>query len=428
LKEGMVWSDGTPISSQDILSSLKLILSPSAPKELAYYLLNIAGADAYKSAISDQIDGITLVSTEEVLINLVLPDPFFKQRLLTPIVPSHIYSHIDHSDFFENNYQESYISCGPYILTNKKNDSFFFESNPHFHLGCPKIERMEISLGNSRDLYNKIWNDEVDFAEITYEDAEFIESNILYFKDNFELHALEKPLINFLIFNHNNQLLKNKNFRKAIAHAIDKQTINDILYGGYAENLNQYYSNLLGKYKGDNIIEYQFDIEYSKEIINSQKDLPKNLWLRLGCNINNSRQHKMAQMVSIQLEKTGIKVELIIYKNGYDWKKDFLEDRLDMFILEYQHLISPDPSKIFGSKSFFMELIKWECPENEKIISALSISNINGYKQWSNFISDELPVLFLFSPLELQFIRKNVCNLKPSPRGLLWNIHELEIL
>lgn len=225
-----------------------------------------------------------------------------------------------------------------------------------------------------------------------------------------------------------NQLLKNKNFRKAIAHAIDKQTINDKLYGGYAENLDQYYSKLLGKYKGDKIVEYQFDIDYSKEIIKAEKDLPRNLRLRLGYNISNTRQHKMAQMVTNQLEKIGIKIELIRFKGGYDWKTDFLEDKLDMFILEYQHLISPDPSKLFAANSFFIELIKWKCPENEKLISTLSVDDKDGYRQWSNFISDELPVLFLFSPLELQFIRKSIYNLKPSPRGLLWNIHELEIL
>lgn len=426
LKDDLFWNDGTKITINDYKFSLETLLHPAAPRNIGRYFMNIVGATEYKKGLSDVINGIKTNNELEFEIALDKPDPFFNQRLLIPIIPQHVFSKIEPISLFKNEYSDKYIGCGPYKLISKESDKFTFKRNESFHLGCPNIRNMIIETGDSEKLIYGIKNNLIDFAEISYEDISNLDGDL----QDYVLYQFEKPLINFIIINHNNEFLKNKFVRQAIAYAIDKEQIKRSVYQGYAEPIEQYYSSILKNYKVKDLNKYKFNINKSVEVIDGIIPNGESITLKLGIDRLNKEHKIMARIIKDNLSKINFKVEIIEYENADSWQQDFLNDELDLFIFDYKHLICPDPSNIFSKNSGLIKLTKWDSPENFNLVNSCRNANndqIAVFQDWSRFINEELPVVFLFSPYEIQIINKRISNLKPSPRGLLWNIHELLI-
>lgn len=424
LKDQLKWNDGHPITTKDISYTIELLLNEAAPSHLSKYFLNIISAEEFREKKSNKIKGINILNDQIIQFSLKNPDPFFNQRLLLPIIPEHIFKNIIPEDFYSNTYSNNYIGSGPFKLLSKEIDKFIFEKNERFHLGDPYIDHMTIQVGEQNILNNLLKNKSIDFAEISFNDIELAAKH----KDNYDIYGLDKPTISFIALNHNNKILAKKAVRKALAHALDREKMIKEIYKGYAKPINQYYPNVLERYQGINLCDYSFNIEKSKNLLD--RELADPLYIKLGVNINNKEHISMASFIKSDLMKIGIYVSIIEYENHSLWKEHFKDNLLDMFLIDYQMLLCPNPQNFFGPNSVLMQLLGWNDTENNILIDQCTKTNekeLDVFQKWSTFINEEVPVLFLISPLEIQLISKNITNLKPSARGLLWNIHELQI-
>ena len=82
LREGLKFSDGTPVESSDVEFSWARALSPELRSPWSEYVLgNVVGADQVTSGSVRELDGVTIVDEMTIEVSLVAPDVEFPAKL-----------------------------------------------------------------------------------------------------------------------------------------------------------------------------------------------------------------------------------------------------------------------------------------------------------------------------------------------------------
>jgi len=139
LKPGLMWSDGEPLTSDDLVFTYQMIQDPANN-----FLQAGSIADALVSA--EVVDDTTFTLTFDG------PKPFPEDQAGSPglstILPAHIFRPVYESEgsieFAAENLDPTVFS-GPYVLSDwRRGESMTFEVNPNYVGGAPKIGRVII--------------------------------------------------------------------------------------------------------------------------------------------------------------------------------------------------------------------------------------------------------------------------------------------
>lgn len=220
LRPDMKWSDGEPLTSEDVA-----------------YTVNRAREDGWlnHSAVvanltAEAPDPTTVVITSKVA------DPKLP-TMDAYIVPKHIFEKYDKKALRKYDGQDG-VGSGPYVLEEFKKGQFArFKANPNYWGGEPALSAVVIrNFNNAEAMVAALRRGEIDFAhavtgaafdQLSNEDGiELVEGNQGAFQE-FAINGgdgLKKP----------HPALLDPVVRQAIAHAIDKQTIVDRVESGHA--------------------------------------------------------------------------------------------------------------------------------------------------------------------------------------------------
>lgn len=207
LKPGLKWGDGTPISSDDMLFSINA--------------------------------GINSNRTETVKIDKLTMDVIYRQRRKSILEKFPLYPKEHFESVFNENGYDGIIEKmktepppldGPYILTEfDSKNRMVFEKNPYFAGTEPLIERIIFKLvkksdGGADTLVKEKKTDAVGYLSVsTYNKVKNADGYAIKI-DPYNLLNILQPDLGVFPFN-------DLNFRKALAHGIDKNKIARILYG-----------------------------------------------------------------------------------------------------------------------------------------------------------------------------------------------------
>lgn len=82
LRNGLRFSDGTPVTSEDVAFSLTRALDPATGSTTGpFYLANIVGADDLAAGKAKELAGVTAVDPQTIQINVRQPSAFFLSQL-----------------------------------------------------------------------------------------------------------------------------------------------------------------------------------------------------------------------------------------------------------------------------------------------------------------------------------------------------------
>ena len=162
MKNNVTWSDGTALTANDFVYSIKREVSPSLACPYASFYFNIVGAQAYYSSASDTSDqqaalaaavGVSAPDNYTLVIKLVAPqETILDCMALWAVDP--IRSDIV-AKYGDNNWTAppNYICDGPYILTTWTHQTeLVLKPNPNYWGTKPKLQEidfMEITDANA---------------------------------------------------------------------------------------------------------------------------------------------------------------------------------------------------------------------------------------------------------------------------------------
>lgn len=222
IKKDLLWSDGQPLTSDDVVFTIKTVEDPSA--------LSIYG---------DSWEGVLAERLSELQVRLSLPTPysfFMKNIKSLPIVPKHIFGNIPVNNLALSNYNLEPVASGPYQVKNfsKKKDGFITEyhlvPNKNYSGAGPFIQNFYFKFfENEKELIENLASRKINGFGSMLPNLSFLNIG--------KTIATTIPMSRYYALFYNlqiNPMLKEKNFRYALNYAIDKEKINKDVFGNSA--------------------------------------------------------------------------------------------------------------------------------------------------------------------------------------------------
>lgn len=471
LRRGLKWSDGKPITIDDVLYTYNEIVFKG--------LGNPSTMDAM------MIDGKlpTLSKIDSNTIKFSTPKPFapFLRQLSYPILPKHYFK--PYSDKGADTFNtflnpdtnpSTIVSNGAFILKEYvPAQRVVYIRNPNYYKintnneKLPYINKLVyLIVGDSNNDILKFEAKEIDMIGLKggnvarYKQKEpksdytiynlgadtgtmFIVMNLNKGKDN-----NGKYYVNIV----KQKWFDNKDFRKAIDYAIDRKSmVQNIAFGVAeplftAESLNSIYlnKNIKGHAKNKEKalellrnagFEYKHNKLYDKQGNFVEFDL--------YTNAGNLEREAIGVMIKQDLEDIGIKVNFkpiefnsLVNKltNSYDWDMAIMgltgsplepHDGKNVWTTKGTlHMFNPNPNE---SNKY-----DWE-KELDDIFNKASLKLTYDerkplYDRYQEIVSEQNPMIYLYSPSRIIAIRKKIKNVFPSKlSGVLYNLDEVYI-
>lgn len=215
IEEGQRWSNGTPLTSDDIIFTINTIQNPDT-----------------KSPLFKNWEGVIAERVSELQIRFTLRTPyaFFKENMeRLPIIPEHIFGKIPPANLALSSYNLEPIGSGPYKFKSfsKRKDGFIKEfhlvPNKYYMGNAPFLQNFYfVFFENERDLLRAFRFRQINgFGSANPNKKIFSEE-----RSNTQTSILPMSRYYAIFFNENvNPILKSEALRRALQDAIDTEEI-----------------------------------------------------------------------------------------------------------------------------------------------------------------------------------------------------------
>lgn len=457
LRKGVKWFDGVEFTADDVVFTYnQLIYNKDIP---------CSARDIF--TIEGKIFKVEKLDTHKIRITTPLPYAPLLRHLSHPILPKHILEKsVKEGKFPEtwgvNTPPEMIIGTGPFKLTEYlPGQRLVYKRNPNYwQKGLPYIDsivRYIVQDENAQLI--KFRAGEIDILSVGGKDYALIKKEAS--KKNYTVYDCGPAFgTNFICFNQNiNYVDKTKydwftnlKFRKAIAYALDKQTmINNVLHGIGAPQYAAM-SKAAKFFYNPNVKQYPYNPQKAKELLKEAGFIDTNndgilenppltpVEFILLTNANNNERVDLGTIIQTDLRKIGLDVSFrpIDFNNlvnilNYTHKWDAVLIGLTGGIEPHGgknvwatdghlHLWNMNPEQVTSWEKeidkLFNQGVQELDPEKRRKI----------YWQWQEIAAEKLPLIYTVNPKAIYAVRNTIKGIHPTAfGGVLHNIEEIWI-
>ena len=232
IRQGVTWSDGTPLNAHDFVYSWQRVLDPNTISQYMAALDPIKNATKIGAGEMELTDlGVVATDDNTLVVTLEGPTTFFPLLAATwtySPVPKHI---IDEKaeKWVE---AENIVSNGPFIMTAwDHNQQIVVEQNPNYYGEKPTITKATYRIYDdpATQAYTSYEANELDYAEPGGPDLERIRADATL---SAELITFPRSNCYFMICDTTNAPTDKVEFRQALYKAIDRKTLSETIFKG----------------------------------------------------------------------------------------------------------------------------------------------------------------------------------------------------
>jgi len=314
IKDGIKWHDGEAFSAEDIKYSIEYFLRTGAGHNvLASSFKCIEGAEAMMAGEAEEISGI-VVDGNKLTINLASPTAFLLFSLgQMQVHPKHCLVEYDPVTFATSDFWLNPIGTGPYKIKEfAPNDYAILEKYDEYHGNVAEIELVKLGYYSDGDYVTLAQSGAIDYAHTMDVDV----ANEIAKLDNYTVESVPIMYNDMLFWNsygrggNGDDPLSDINTRKAILHAIDRQSIVDSVLSGYALVHDSLVPASDPNYN-DDIYKYTYDPELAKELLaESGFDFSKTI--RIATYYDNQLTANILDAIVYYLSEVGITAEWFV--------------------------------------------------------------------------------------------------------------------
>jgi len=468
IRDGVRWNDGEPLTAYDVEFTFNdLIYNDDIPAPMRDLLI---------------IEGkrIKVTALDEKTVQFVTPTKFapFLRLAGTAILPKHAYEKLVKDGSFKyslgvDSPPESIIGAGPFMIEKYvPGQRVILKRNPHYWKfddagnRLPYLDKVVIEIVQTEDVsVMKFKQGQLDYLGLRGEDYPDLKplekqgdftiymtgvnrgSQFLFFNQNTGTDANGKPYVDPVKL----KWFRNVQFRKAVAYAIDRQSMVDVLMNGLG--IPQWSPVGPGSpfFHNPDVPKYPYNPRKAKEILAEAgfKDINGDGYLEdpdgntvefdLTTNSENTVRIRMAEMIRKDLERIGMKVHflpqqfnMLVSKldSSFDWEAMILgltggvEPHNGNNVWQssgHTHMWFPrqeKPSTDWEARinQLFDQGAQELDPEKRREI----------YNEWQVIAADKLPLIYTVLSNRIQAVRNGLGNIHPTAyAGALHSIERL---
>jgi peptide/nickel transport system substrate-binding protein len=481
LKENLKWSDGQPLTVDDVVFTFNdLILNEEIPTD-ARDILRIGEAGNLPTV--RKLDGRR--------VEFKIPEPFAPFLRVTGIgiLPKHILAEtvtkkdsegkpLFLSTWGTDTDPAKVICNGPYTIKRFiPGERLVFERNPYYwNKGAsgqqPYIQEMIWPVVNSQDAeFVRFRSGEVDLMDVTPDNFALIKQSQqqgnytvynggptttrLFITFNLNKGSIDgKPVVNPIKSAWFNTL----EFRQAVAYAIDRETMLNNIFKGLGEMQNSQIAPQSPYYAESDLPVYDYNLEKAKALLKSAGFVEKGNQLfdkdgnRVRFTLQTNVGNKIREFAGAQIKQNLAQLGITVDFQPMDFNKlvENLDSSLawDAIVLGFGAGVEPNSSanlwNVSGGLHFFnqqpvgqpplpgREVYDWEKKISDLYVKAAQELDEGKrkalYVQTQKLVQENLPFIHLVGQYSMSAVRNKVENVQYTALGgALWNIYELKL-
>lgn len=329
LKEGVVFSNGNPLTSSDVQYTFERLLTAGGVND--DIALEVLGAKELQNGEADTLKGFAITSDTAFSITLNAPNSGFIAELTSPAM-----SIVDAESIEQaTNYGiacEDTIGTGPYKMTEwVVNDHYTMEYNDKYWGEEPSVKKVVVSIIPDASTQNLMYqNGELDILDLENLDSAIVDSTYkTVYKD--KLLATPRVGLTYMSMNQNNKYLADKNVRRAIQMAIDADAIVASVYGGDAIVENGIIPTGVWGHN-DKLERTPYNVEQAKALLAEAGYKDGEISFELAMDSASSSTVQLVyQIIQQSLKAIGINAKIATY-DGSSWSDLRNSGEMDSFI------------------------------------------------------------------------------------------------
>lgn len=347
LREGVVFSNGSPLTASDVKYSFERLLAKA--QENTEIPLEVVGGQEFMDGTSDSLEGFVVEDDTHFSIRLVEPNVGYVAELSSPAVSIVDAETTREAQHFGHEPSET-IGSGPYIITEwVANDHATFVYNDKFWGEEPSVKKVIMRVIPDASTQNLMFkNGELDILDLGELRSSIVESE---YKTDYADQIVYGPSasVTYLALNESNEYLSDLRVRKAIAQAIDYDSIISVLY--HNDAIRQHGVIPTGVWGSNEDLEgYDYDPDAARALLAEAGYEEGEISLELSINADANNQ-LTCEAIASDLAKVGIDVQLKTYDFS-SWVDRRKASEMELFVAQWI-LDYNDPANImqtfFGS-------------------------------------------------------------------------------
>ncbi|MFO8059148.1 MAG: ABC transporter substrate-binding protein [Bacillota bacterium] len=305
-----VWHDGEPVTARDVAYTFELAANPNSGSVWFSRIDKVEGVQEYHEGQADSISGIEIIDDKTLQVTLEEIEAAFVAQLtlFMNIVPEHILGSVPWEDLPNHRFWQEPIGAGPYRLVQYRSDQFIhLEKFPDFFLGEPNIDEIYIRLGNWQALQAAFEAGDIDVVRVESSELPNFEA-----MDGVKLFRAESTVSNLMV-NNRSPFLGDVRVRKAIMHAMDRETMAEGAYMGMARVVHNAFDTPWTL--SPNITTYSYDPDRAMQLL-EEAGWDGSVTYKIVLATGNPERERAVLILQQNLQDVGIETEIVKMEGG----------------------------------------------------------------------------------------------------------------
>ena len=295
LEENVKWHDGEPFTADDVKFTIEAIMDPDNGSE---------NAPNY-----EDVTAIDVIDDHTIAFTLSAPNVAFLDYMTMAILPKHL---LEGEDMQESDFFRHPIGTGPfkYVSYTPGQNLELEKYDGYWQEGVPSLDSVEFKfIADVDTAFVELQAGTIDILKyLTSAQAETL-------GDDYNIVQGSMNLVHAMYLNSAYEPLSKTEVRQALCYAVDRDAINNFIFGGKSHIIGSHMIPAMSKYyEPEAETVYSYDPEKAKELL-ADAGYADGFDLEITVPSSYSQHVDSAQIIADELSQVGINVTL----NQVEW-------------------------------------------------------------------------------------------------------------
>lgn len=437
LKDNAAWSDGEPVTSDDVIYTILKFTCPAvANPNFDFTPFKGFNDDGTSPERATEIEGIH--KTDDKNLEFICKDHMSLNTFLNNvatwvcILPKHAIENIPDDQLLTDSwFSHPDVVDGPYFLDDYDPAHYVsYHANENYFEGAPKIPKINFRIMQGSEILAGLKSGEIDMVHpscsIPVEDRDAVEK-----LEGFTTKYTDNIINEMTLFNTSKEYLSDPRVRQAIIYAIDRDTIVKQLLNGKGEVTDGFICSGSPFYN-EGKTKLSYDPDKAKQLL-EEAGWDGSQTLQYYVSSSDSIAVKAAQLIQQYLQNVGVKIEIntvdfatLMTIGGTD-EEDFFSVQYTITPNDYwadiKNLI--DVQDFSWSGGYYNEKVDEDLAKTQETTDETELKSL--YNEIEEQVIEDAPMFPMYFQSNLGVVSDRLKNATPSFYGAFDNIQEWSV-